>query len=295
MPILILLTLALAQEPQRFTSSSELVVLHVSVIDRKSGYLAGLPREAFTVYENGEPQTLGFFENADTPVTVGLVIDSSISMQRRRQAVIAAGISFTESCHPDDEMFTINFNERVWPGLPRGQMFTSDREELRRALMETGARGQTAFFDGVITALAHLDKGSRQKKVLVVVSDGGDNASQSRFDDVLAAALRMDAVVYTVSVKDPYDSDGKPGLLKKLAEVTGGQAFFLQDADQVKPTLERIARDIRSGYTLGYAPAASGEGFRTVKVGVRTPDHRKVVVRARSGYVSGSRHASRKP
>jgi Ca-activated chloride channel homolog len=287
MPILPLLAwLVLAQAPaaapQRLTSSSELVVLNVTVLEKKA-HVSGLPREAFAILEDGKPQPLGFFENADLPSTVGLVIDSSISMHRRREAVIAAGSSFAESSHPDDELFTINFNERVWPGLPDGRMFTSDRDELRRALASIGARGQTAFYDGVSTALRHLEKGSRQKKVLVVVSDGGDNVSRTTFEEVLQAALKMDAVIYTVSIRDEYDSEGRPDVLKKLAAATGGEAFFLRHSREVAPAFQRIARDIRSGYTLGYTPEPGRSGYRAVKVLVQS-SNRNLTVRCRSGY-----------
>jgi Ca-activated chloride channel homolog len=281
---LVLLLQAPSPEPQRFSSRSDLVVLHVTVVDHQAGYVSGLTREAFSVLEDGKPQTLTFFENTDSPVTVGLVIDSSISMQRRRKAVIAAGIAFAESSRPDDEMFTVNFNEKVWHGLPAGQLFTSNREELRRALLASSARGQTALFDALRVALEDLEHGQRQKKVLVVVSDGGDNASQTRFESVLATALRTDAVIYAVSVHDQYDAEAKPEVLRKLAAATGGEAFFLRDAGDVTATFERIARDIRSGYTLGYAPASSNPGYRAVHVKVRSPQGRKLTVRARSGY-----------
>jgi VWFA-related protein len=279
-----------ATEPPRFTSRSDLVVLHVSVLDRKRGYVSGLTREAFTVHEDGRPQAIEFFEAADSPVTVGLAIDSSISMQRRRDAVIAAGVSFARSGRPDDEMFTINFNERVWPGLPDGRQFTSDPEELRLALLRSGARGKTALFDGLHAGLTQLEGGHRQKKVLIVVSDGGDNASTLGFDDVLAAALRMDAVIYTVSIDDPYDREARPDVLRKLAASTGGEAFFLRTASEATSIFERISRDIRSGYTIGYAPAGSAGhvGYRAIKVDVRPPDGRKLTVRARSGYVAGA-------
>ena len=131
------------------------------------------PAWAFTVQDGGHAQPITFFEHAESSITVGLVLDSSISMHRKRDAVIAAGNKFAESSHPDDEMFTINFNERVWPGLPPGRSFTSDREELRRALQRSGARGKTALFDALHAALTHLQSGRRQKKVLIVVSDGG--------------------------------------------------------------------------------------------------------------------------
>lgn len=283
--------LSVVQDPQGravFSSRSELVVIHATVIDRTSGFVPGLPREAFTVSEDGVPQPIGFFENADSPVTVGLVIDSSGSMQTRR-AVIAAGMAFAHSSHPDDEMFTINFNEKVWPGLPLPQRFTSDRRELRDALLRSTSRGQTALFDAIRTALTHLESGHQQKKVLVVVSDGGDNASQARFSDVLDAALRMNAVIYAIGLFDQDDRAANPRLLRQLAAATGGEAFFPNKPGEVTRVLERIARDIRSGYTIGYAPAsATKAGYRAIKVEVRPADHRKVAVRARTGYVAGS-------
>lgn len=279
------------QDPQSravFSSRSDLVVVHATVLDRKSGFVAGLPREAFTVYDDGRPQVITFFQNEDTPVTVGLTIDNSGSMQRKRDAVIAAGLAFAGSSHPQDEMFTVNFNERVWPGLPRGQRFTSDLGELRRALSQSIARGQTALFDAIRASLANLEAGHQQKKVLIVISDGGDNASTTRSADVLDEALRMDAVIYTIGLYDEYDSDAKPALLKKLAEATGAEAFFPRLPTDITRILERVAREIRSGYTIGYVPAAggTGRGYHAIRVEVRAPDRRKLSVRARSGYLS---------
>ena len=235
--------------------------------------------------ENGRPQTVTFFQNEDTPVSVGLVIDSSGSMQHKREAVIAAGLAFARSSHPGDEMFTVNFNERVWSGLPPGLPFTSDIEEIERALQRSTARGQTALFDALRVSFGHLEKCGQQKKVLIVVSDGEDNASTARFEDVLEAALRTDAVVYTVGLSDEYEK-ANPKLLRKLAEATGADAFFPRDPRETTRILERIARDIRSGYTIGYAPAGQAEGFRAVRVTVASPHGRKLVVRARSGYLA---------
>ena len=274
-----------ATPAQRLKSSSELVVLNVTVVDGKSSqYVAGLPREAFAVFEDNRPQPLGFFATADTPATIGLVVDNSTSMARRRDGIVAAGIGFAAASHADDELFTINFNEHVWAGLPAGRPFTSDRAELERALQRMRMRGQTALFDGLHAALTHLGQGQRQKKVLVVVSDGGDNASTSTFASVLDAALRMDVVIYTVSIYDEYDSDGRPDVLRKIAAATGGESYFLRNVDEVGKTFERIARDIRSGYVLGYTPEPGVSGFRNIKVRVQPPDKRRLAVRCRSGY-----------
>src|SRR5687768_4937250 len=140
--VLTLLVSCLAQEPVAperkpravFSSGSELVALHVSVLDRRDAFVAGLPREAFTIYEDGRPQTVSFFDNTDSPVTAGLVMDNSGSMQRIRPAVIDAAMAFADASHTDDELFVVHFNERVWPGLPAGVRFTRDREDLRAAL-----------------------------------------------------------------------------------------------------------------------------------------------------------------
>jgi len=289
MNYLLLLSL-LFQEPRAaFVSRSELVVLRVSVVDRRAGFVSGLPREAFTVHEDGQPRDIQFFENEDTPVTVGLVVDCSGSMQTRRDGVIAAGLAFARSSHPADELFTLNFNEAVWPGLPADQPFTSDRDELKRALDRSITRGQTALFDAVAAGLRHLGRGSRTRKVLVVVSDGGDNASRTHFDEILDMALRHDVVIYTIGIYDHGDREAKPGLLRQLADATGGEAFFPKPNDPVTPVLERIARDIRSSYTVGYVPPAGdlAPRRRSIRVEVRPPDGRKLAVRARSSYISG--------
>jgi Ca-activated chloride channel homolog len=283
----------LAQNPQprpTFSARSELVVLRVSVVDRRAGFVSGLPRDAFVVREDGHPQSIDFFENEDTPVTVGLIIDNSGSMQPRRDAVIAAGLAFAESSNPEDELFTLNFNERVWPGLPPGRQFTSDRDELKRALERSVTRGQTALFDAIASGLRQLDQAHRTRRVLVVVSDGGDNASHTRFEEILDAALRKDVVIYSIGVYDADDGDAKPGMLRQLAEATGGEAFFPHENAQVTPLLERIARDIRSSYTVGYVPHDRRDSGRrrSIRVDVHAPDGRKLSVRARSSYINGT-------
>ena len=291
MRALALLLSLIAQAPRgaaTFSSRSDLVVLHVSVVDGRAGFVGGLRRDAFTVHQDGRERPVAFFEHEDTPVSVGLVIDNSQSMGPRRGAVIAAGLAFAESSHPDDEMFTLNFNERVWPGLPRDRPFTTDREELRAALSSAGARGQTAMFDAIDAALRHLDTGSRSRKVLVLISDGGDNASHARFEDVLDGALRRDVVIYTIGLAARNDREAKPRLLRRLAAVTGGEAFFPEDNDDIGPALQRVARDIRSSYTLGFVPEGPRDdrARHRIRVDVRTADRRALSVRARSLYVT---------
>lgn len=287
----LLLGALIAQDPggrATFSSRADLVVLQVSVVDRDAGYVAGLPREAFVVRENGRVQPIAVFQQDDSPVSVGLVIDNSGSMVPRREAVIAAGMAFAQSSHPADELFTVNFNENIWSGLPAGQPFTSDHAALRQALGRSTARGQTAMFDALLTALRHLDDGTQPRKVLILVSDGGDNASRAKFADVLDAALRRDVVIYTICLADADDREAKPRLLRDLAKVTGGESFEPRSNDEITPILERIARDIRSSYTIGYAPPAGSSpagARRKIEVAVQGREYRGLGVRARSLYI----------
>ena len=287
----LLLGVLIAQDPgsrPTFTSRADLVVLQVTVVDRHSGFVAGLPRDAFVVRENGQVQPITVFEPDDTPATVGLVIDNSTSMVPHREDVKAASVAFAQSSHPADELFTINFNERVWPGLPGGQPFTSDLTVLRHALANSTARGQTALFDGLLTALRHLDSGTHPRKALLLVSDGGDNASRARFPDVLDAALRRNVVIYTICLADPNDRESRPKLLRELAKVTGGESFFPKSKQEITPTLERIARDIRSSYTIGYAPPRTpGAALRRrIDVDLQGARYDRFDVRARSTYIA---------
>jgi Ca-activated chloride channel homolog len=276
------------------TVHSDLVVLHVTVLDNKKGYVGGLTQEAFTVYEDGQPQTVSFFRNEDSPVTVGLVVDNSGSMHQKRNGVIAAALTFARSSNREDEMFLVNFNENVTTGLPAGVPFTSDLTVLRSALGTIGANGRTALYDALAFGLDHLARGSHQKRVLIAVSDGSDNASQSSYDDLLRRAKSSNVVIYTIGVFEEYDEDANPKVLKALATATGGQSFFPKDPDSVRRVLERIAVDIRSGYTLGYAPTnmARDGKFRRVLVRVRTGGHAPSV-RTRPGYYAANDTAER--
>ncbi|HEU5257212.1 MAG TPA: VWA domain-containing protein, partial [Vicinamibacterales bacterium] len=163
------------EEQQVFKAGAELVVLHVNVFDGRSDAVPNLPRNAFTIYEDGNPQDIAFFEAGDVPVTVGLVIDNSTSMLTERDLVVAGTRAFADSSHSEDQMFAIVFNERVRLGLPKSIEFTTNRLQLVASLARFTPGGKTALYDAVIAGLEQLDKGAYQKHVLVVLSDGGDN------------------------------------------------------------------------------------------------------------------------
>ena len=265
--------------------ATDLVMLPVSVTDRHGRFVAGLLAKDFTVYDNGQPQSIEFFMNEEIPATIGVLIDSSASMRGRRDDVTAAGASFAAMSHPLDEFFTLNFNEAVWPGLSAGVEFTSDGDQLRAALAAAPARGMTALYDAIDRGLDHLQRGTRDRRALVVVSDGGDNASAHTLDSVLDHARRSSAAIYSVTLVDPDAHESNPGVLTRLAHETGGLAFRPGRQPDVMDAFARVAREIRSGYSLGFSPASTREGgFRRLHVTVKSPDNRLLVVRTRAGY-----------
>jgi Ca-activated chloride channel family protein len=280
---------AAAQDRPHFTSQSDLVVLHVNVKDTKGAHVGGLTQRAFGVLEDGRLQTIEFFNVEDAPVTVGLLIDGSGSMQPSRERVIAAAAAFAEVSNPRDEMFALGFNEHVRPVFSPASPFTSDANVLRRALEPAlNARGKTALFDAITAGLDYLGRGHSERKVLVVVSDGGDTASHTTANEALARIQASNAVIYTVALPDPVEREASPKLLERVARASGGEAFAPRDASKIGEALREIARDIRESYTLGYAPtnSARDRSFRRIRVVVEAPDRRRLIVRTRAGYLA---------
>jgi Ca-activated chloride channel family protein len=271
-----------------FKSESNLVVLHVNVFNGRSDAVPNLPQAAFRVTEDDRPQSITFFNNEDVPVAVGLVIDNSGSMITRRSMVIAGTRAFAESSHPEDELFTIVFNEHIRKGLPETVAFTRNRVQIEAGLNRFPAGGMTALHDAVIAGLEHLQEASHQKRVLVVLSDGDDNASQHSSDTMLERARRSDALIYTVSTAELDSSVGKPRLLRKLAEISGGATYTPDSEGEVVEAFTSIAENIRRGYSIGYVPTnvAQDGRFRRVKVDVRAPGLKNLNVSARDGYLA---------
>jgi len=279
-----------AGEQPVFKAEARLVVLHVSVQDRGGRYLAGLEKEAFTVIDDGRPQALELFSADEVPASVGLIIDNSNSMAPSRERVIAAVSAFTRHSQPRDEVFVLTVNEHVreaWaPAIIADTPPRLFEAAITRAIT---ARGMTALYDGVAEGLRRVRRGAHSRQVLVIVSDGGDNASATRQEGILRDARASDAVIYTVGLADGVLRDANPRLLRRLARDTGGVAFQPRTANEVPAALERIARDIRSAYTLAYTPTldtakAATERWRPVQVYVRSQDGRPARVRTRDGY-----------
>ena len=288
-----------AQEPDAkpdFSTQSELVVLHVAVKDKKGGYVGGLAQDSFHVTEDRQAQQISFFNNQDAPVTVGLLIDASGSMAPNRDMVIAASMAFTKAMNPQDEFFVLGFNENIHTPLPAEKPFTNYEPALRVALIQAiKARGQTAIYNAINTGLDYVQRGGFERQVLIVMSDGGDNASDTTRVEVLANAQASNAVIYTIALVDPLDSEADPGFLRQLSEATGGVAFRPKSIADVDAILQRVARDIRNMYTIGYVPSDTTAGrrerkdaLRRVDVDVRLPTGQKLAVRTRRAYLAGA-------
>jgi VWFA-related protein len=266
-----------------------LVVLHATVADREGGFVHNLEERDFEVYEDGVRQRIRLFKNEDIPVTVGLVVDHSTTMRPKLAEVSAAARSFVRFSNREDEMFVVNFNETVSVGLPGTIRFTNSTTELENAITAAPTGGQTALYDAIAKALEELQVGSRDKKVLIVVSDGGDNVSAHSLAQVMKLAGQSSAVIYTVGVFDAEDPDRNPGVLKRLARATGGDAFFPDELSAVVAICERIARDIRHQYTIGYVPIPPpcDGAYRAIRVVARAKGGDRLVVRTRTGYIAG--------
>ncbi|MBV8846999.1 MAG: VWA domain-containing protein [Bryobacterales bacterium] len=279
---------ARSDQQEEFTLRSEtrLVLVDVSVQDGQRNYVTGLSKENFVLSEDGRPQTITIFDNEDLPVTVGILVDESRSMGPKRDDVLQAATELISESNPLDEVFVLNFNDIVTAGLPPDKLFSSDIMELQSALYRGFPQGRTALYDAVAAGLRQLKLGRQNRKTLVLISDGGDNASEHTRHDAVDLVENSFATIYTVGLYDADDPDSKPGILTHLAHISGGEAYFPENPPETIPICRRIAKEIRSRYTLGYRPeAGSGkERVRHLRIQVNAPGREHLRVRARESY-----------
>ncbi len=281
-----------------------LVVLHATVLDNKGRMVNDLKEGNFQVTENGVPQKLSVFSHADIPVTMGIIIDDSGSMRTKRQSVNAAAVTFVKTSNPQDQVFVVNFNDNYYLDTPGD--FAQNMEELKAALDKIDSRGGTALRDALMASIDHLKLGNRDKKVILVVTDGEDNESRYSLEELLKAAQNSNAVIYCIGLlgeeqpgglfkKGGGESKRAAKALKEIAEATGGDAYFPKSLDEVESTCVQIAHDIRNQYTLGYYPTdANKDGtYRVVRVQAFSPgSHHALEVRTRTGYYAPKAGAS---
>jgi len=278
---------AVPQSTPVFRSRANLVMLQVNVFDRRSQAVTDLPQGAFRVYEDGVEQDIQFFADREVPVAAGLVMDNSSSMIARRSMVRAGVRAFADSSREADEMFTIVFNEHVRFGLPESIPFTRDHDLLSSAFARFPPGGLTALHDAVIDGLAHLAEASHQKRVLVVLSDGDDNASHASESNMLYRAAQSNALIYTIWTGDLTADRGNPRLLRTLAHRSGGVAYGPRSERETVSAFAEVAGNVRRGYSIGYTPSngAADGTYRHVKVIVKA-SNRTLNVRTRDGYIA---------
>ena len=280
---------AVAASGQPFTlrATAELVLLDVSVKSVTGESVSGLTKSNFTVYEDGKLQTVSHFGSEDVPVTAGLVIDTSGSMRPKSAEVVTAAMAFIGASNRSDEIFVVHFSDHVSLGLPANIPFTGDLDQLRAALWRGIPQGRTALNDAIVLSLKHLELGRRDRRTLVLVSDGGDNSSVHVADDVMRKVLESRATIYTIGIIDESEPERNPALLRRIAQVSGGEAYFPKQLAEVTGISLQIASDIRARYTIGYVPVRFGErgSLRKITVTASAPNGHKLVVHTRTGYV----------
>jgi VWFA-related protein len=276
-----------AQQPV-FRADTRLVVCHTTVVDKNGHLVTTLLQDAFTVYENGVQQQIKIFHREDVPVSMGLIVDNSGSMRDKRAKVEAAALALVKDSNPDDEVFIVNFNDEAFLDLPHQKMFTSDIKEMEEALTRIDSRGGTAMRDAIRMSIDHLkEKAHKDKKVLVVVTDGNDNASVVSLENLVKASQQSEVLIYGVGLlgeEERREAQRAQRALKALGTATGGEIFFPKDAGDVEKIAHQVARDIRNQYTIEYTPAdtAMDGTFRQIKIMVKAPGN--PTVRTRSGY-----------
>jgi Ca-activated chloride channel family protein len=265
-----------------------LVVLHTTVLDDRGKFADGLKQDNFRVLEDKAEQKLALFKREDVPVSMGLVVDNSGSMRDKRPRVNEAAITLVQASNPQDEAFVVNFNDDYYLDLDKD--FSSSVPELKEALERIDSRGSTALYDAVIGSLDHLKKAHKDKRVLLVVTDGEDNTSRNSLEKTVREIQKTDTVIYTIGLLSEEKGKAKTKAkkaLKEIAEASGGLAYFPENVEDVHNICDQVAHDIRNQYTLGYYPSNTRRDgtYRAVAVEVIPPRGRgKLVARTRNGY-----------
>jgi Ca-activated chloride channel family protein len=280
------------QGPAVFSTDARLKVLHATVFDKAGKFITNLPQSAFQVYEDGKLQAIKIFKREDVPVSMGIIVDNSGSMRDKRQKVESAALALVAESNRQDEVFIVNFNDEAYLDTE----FTSDIKQMQQGLTKIDSRGGTAMRDAIRMSIDHLkDKGKKDKRVLLVVTDGNDNASQVSLEATVRAAQDAETIIFAIGLlsdEERREASKAKRALMTLTEATGGQAFFPKDTSEVERIAHQVARDLRNQYTIAYSPSNSAlDGtYRQVKVIATGPNH--PVVRTQSGYYAATAKTS---
>jgi Ca-activated chloride channel homolog len=276
---------ALLPDNQQTTirTNVNLVQLQATVKDVKGHAVAGLEKGAFQLFVDDVLQPITVFQGEDAPVTAGIVIDNSASMAPKREEVIAAALAFARASNPKDEMFVVHFNNRARFGLPEGTRFTGNISELEAAIAAFELGGTTAFYDALMTAESQFRWAGYPRKVLLTITDGGDNSSRSTMAEAIDGATKAGVVIYSIGIFAADNRDRNPKVLSEIAQQTGGKAFFPEQVNDVTNICISVAREIRNQYTLGFPGAEDGQ-FHRIRVTAKDPRYGPLEVHTRTGY-----------
>lgn len=268
-----------------FRKQVDEVVLHATVVDAHGELAAHLDRGAFSVFEDGLPQTITSFRRQDVPVAIGIIVDNSGSMRAQRQQINQAVLNLIRASNSDDEVFIVNFSENSY----LDQDFTSDIHLLESALNRTSTQGSTALYDAIVASARHLEHNPHlDKKVLLVITDGQDNMSRETFEETLQDLQQKNApTLYAIGLVGQQQQGRRA--LEELADATGGAAFFPTSLDQVSDITRGLAHDIRNQYVIAYTPHIQNvsANYHPIKVMANAPGYPQLQVRTRSGIYTG--------
>ena len=269
-----------------FKKQVQEVVLHATVVDDSGRLVTSLDRSAFSVFQNGKPETISSFRREDVPVALGIVVDNSGSMRDKRGKVNQAVLNLVRASNSQDQVFVVNFGQTPY----LDQDFTSNVNLLQAALHQVSSRGSTALYDAVVASNMHLRAHPLlDKKVLLVITDGQDNMSRETLQDAMRKLQSSKgATLYAIGLTDQGMSKSGRDALRDLASSTGGVAFFPQSLDEVDEITREIAHDIRSQYTITYNPGPNiGTGYQNIRVEAKGTGRTHLTVRTRNGYFPG--------
>jgi VWFA-related protein len=281
--LLMVLPLSAQQDPVfKLNVNVDLVELHVSVVDDKDRPVAGLQKEHFRILENQKNQPIEVFKHEDVPVSLGLVLDNSRSIEPRKERLDAAALAFVRKSNPDDETFVVHFDFDA----RLAQQFTRDEKQLETVLAGVQPYGQTAMYDAVVLAIEQMEKAQHSKKAILLITDGLDNSSKHTLAEALELTKRSQVAVYPIGLLSAVEGEKAEAELLKLAEASGGKAYFPENVEQARTVMERIARDLREQYTLAYRGSSDRDGkWRSVRVEiVPPPGFPRLTANYRHGY-----------
>jgi len=269
-----------------FKKQVEEVFLHATVVDEQRRLVSDLDRGKFEVLDGGVPQAITSFRREDVPVAMGIVIDNSGSMREKREKVNQAVLNLIRASNPRDQIFVVNFGQEPY----LDQDFTSDVNLLQTALHQVSAKGSTALYDAIVASAGHLQSSPLEKKVLLVITDGQDNMSRETLQEASQRLQQANGpTIYAIGLLGSGLSGTGREALQRLADRTGGVAYFPDTLDQVDSTTRTVAHDIRHQYLIAYKPKNQNAkpGYQSVKVEARAPGYGKLTVRTRTGYYPG--------